>query len=56
MLFDDLEQTNLAEHVASNKPIALAEVAPAFAEGAEFCRVVQGERSLFNFVMWQFKI
>ena len=32
VLFDDLDNEFLAEHVASHKPIALAEVAPAFAK------------------------
>ena len=32
VLFDDLEHEFLAEHVASHKPVALAEVAPAFAK------------------------
>ena len=30
VFFDDLEIVFLAEHVASQKPVALAEVAPAF--------------------------
>ena len=32
MLFDDLEHEFLAEHVASHKPVAFAELAPAFAK------------------------